>query len=354
MTLSQKFHSGGIEIQESYIDRLNGLLKPRPNGAGRVLDLFAGCGGLALGFEAQGFETIGYEMDPDCCETYALNHTGKCHRVFLTPETALPEADIVIGGPPCQPFSVVGNQRGSQDVRNGFPAFVSAIDRVRPRMWLFENVRGVSYRNKAYFDQVVEELRSLRYRVTKKLLNASEYGIPQNRERMFVVGCLSEGFSFPPASRARVTVGQALGSSVKTTPPESKFLTRSQDAYIARYEAASKCTRPRDLHLNEPARTLTCRNLAAATSDMQRVRLPDGRRRRLLVREAARLQSFPDWFQFKGNEESAFYQIGNAVPPLLAFQLAGSVKEALQVCSKNSQVSPIKPERARLKQLVMV
>ncbi|MEM7656786.1 MAG: DNA cytosine methyltransferase, partial [Bacteroidota bacterium] len=86
-------------------------------------------------------------------------------------------------------------------------------------------------------------------------------------------------------------------------------------------------TNPRDLYLDRPARTLTCRNIAGATGDMHRIKLPDGRRRRLTVREAARLQSFPDWFQFAGSETSAFNQIGNAVAPLFAYELAQEVKK---------------------------
>ncbi|MFP4134744.1 MAG: DNA cytosine methyltransferase, partial [Halothece sp.] len=85
-----------------------------------------------------------------------------------------------------------------------------------------------------------------------------------------------------------------------------------------------------DLPLDEPARTVTCRNLAGATSDMHRLKLPDGRRRRLTFREGARLQSFPDWFTFTGNEQSIFNQIGNAVPPMLAYFLAQSCREYLE------------------------
>jgi DNA (cytosine-5)-methyltransferase 1 len=109
-------------------------------------------------------------------------------------------------------------------------------------------------------------------------------------------------------------------------PPGSKFLTPSMDAYVARYEAKSCCVTPRDLHLDRPARTLTCRNLAGATSDMHRIRLPDGRRRRLLVSEAKRLQSFPDWFTVLGTQDEQFNQIGNAVPPLFAHRIAESVR----------------------------
>ena len=90
----------------------------------------------------------------------------------------------------------------------------------------------------------------------------------------------------------------AIGDLINSIHDESKILTLSMDAYIAKYEKASHCINPRDLYLHKPARTLTCRNIAAATGDMHRVKLADGRRRRISVREAARLQSFPDWFEF--------------------------------------------------------
>jgi DNA (cytosine-5)-methyltransferase 1 len=103
------------------------------------------------------------------------------------------------------------------------------------------------------------------------------------------------------------------------------------DTYVAKYEKASSCINPRDLYADRPARTLTCRNLAGATGDMQRVKLKDGRSRRLLHNEAARLQSFPDWYEFIGNETQRFNQIGNAVPPLLAYQMALAVKDCFQM-----------------------
>jgi len=293
-----------------------------------VVDLFAGCGGLALGFEAQGFETMGFETDADCCDTYRKNLTGDCEQVFLTPDTALPSTNVLIGGPPCQPFSVGGKQAGLADARDGFPAFISAVDRLRPDIWLFENVRGLFYRNRLYLAEILDRLKALGYEVDAKLVNAKSLDVPQNRERIIVVGHHG-GFQFPSPAGRVITAGEALGEMARSIPPGSKFLTPNQDAYVERYERASKCVRPRDLHLDRPARTLTCRNLAGATGDMQRIRLEDGRRRRLTLREAARLQSFPDWFEFVGGETSTFNQVGNAVPPMLAWHLAGAVRAYL-------------------------
>jgi DNA (cytosine-5)-methyltransferase 1 len=308
--------------------RVNETLRPSGTGP-TVLDLFAGCGGLALGFEARGFKTIGFEMDADFCASYNANLAGTCHRVFLTPETDLPPADIIIAGPPCQPFSVGGNQLGLVDSRDGFPTFISAVRRLRPEVWLFENVRGLFYRSRSYLHEILAELESLGYELEVKLHNAVAFDVPQNRERLFVVGHRG-GFGFPTESRVRVSAGEALGEMASQVPPNSRFLTPSMDAYVARYEKASKCIRPRDLHLDRPARTLTCRNLAGATADMQRIRLADGRRRRLTLREAARLQSFPDWFEFTGSEGKRFEQVGNAVPPMLGYHLAGSIKAYLE------------------------
>lgn len=312
----------------NYINYLNQMLKPKNIQHPLILDLFAGCGGLSLGFEAQGFATIGYEKETSACASYNHNLTGKCFQIELTTETKFPQAQIIIGSPPCQPFSVGGKQKGSQDQRDGFPIFIKAIETIKPEIWLFENVRGLLYKNFNYFTKIISYLESLNYIVEWKILNAVNFGVPQNRERLIVVGHRGK-YQFPVIQPKIITSGEALGELVYKTPPESKFLTPNMDKYIAKYEKASACIKPRDLQLNKPARTLTCRNLSGATGDMQRIVLPDGRRRRLFLKEAARLQSFPDWFQFIGTETNCFNQIGNAVPPLFSYYLADSIRNYL-------------------------
>lgn len=315
-------------VEENYSDYINRILLPKKPKF-TVLDLFAGCGGLSLGFESAGFKSIGIEMDVNCCNTYNVNLQGKCQEKFITSRTEFPEADVVIGGPPCQPFSVIGKQLGNEDKRNGFPAFIKAIEKVNPSIWMFENVRGMMYRNKDYFESSLKKLKNLGYDVVEyELLNAVDYGVPQNRERIIAIGH-NGNFVYPEKLDKKITAGEALGKMAFQVPLNSKFLTPSMDKYVAVYEKKSKLITPRDLHLDRPARTLTCRNLAGSTADMHRLKLRDGRRRRLRVNEAARLQSFPDWFEFQGTETNKFNQIGNAVPPLFARTLALQIRKYL-------------------------
>lgn len=178
-----------------------------------ALDLFAGCGGMALGFEACGFRTIGYEMDADAEATYAKNLCGESHCARLDTSTEFDvQPDLIIAGPPCQPFSVGGVQRGLKDSRDGFPILLSAVERCRPPLVIFENVRGMLYRNMHYFEEIVSVLAGKGYQVERKLLNAVHYGVPQRRERLVCVAHRG-AWQWPRRiSHAPFSVGDALGA----------------------------------------------------------------------------------------------------------------------------------------------
>ena len=317
---------------EEWVDWLGAVL-PRPAimaGAPVVMDLFAGCGGLALGFEAAGMDTRGYEAKSVAVSTYNANLHGQCAETILTVGDPSGAADIIIGGPPCQPFSQIGYQRGMRDGRDGFPIFLDAVNRVRPRIAIIENVRGLLFRNKDYLRAAVTELERFGYAVDVRLLKAWEYGVPQKRERVVVVAS-TVGWEWPdPVVDQPVTAGTALGGLARLVTAESRFMNASMDRYVARYERASHCIKPRDLHLDQPSRTVTCRNLGGATADMLRIAMPDGRRRMLHVREAARLQGFPDWFTFSGTPYEQTEQIGNAVPPLMSLAIAMQVRHFME------------------------
>ncbi len=303
-----------------------------PENAPEIIDLFSGCGGLSLPFEVCGYRSIGYEVKDPAVETYSRNLDGECHKVFLS--VGLPEersgVDVIIGGPPCQPFSQFGYQRGREDNRDGLPVFIDAIRRFRPKIAIMENVRGLLYRNKGYLRAAAKDMERLGYTVYAELLKAVEYGVPQKRERVFVVAS-QVGWEWPERSvDVPVTAGAALGPLAGREDADSRYLTPKMDKYIAKYEAKSHCVTPRDLHLDRPARTVTCRNLGGATADMHRLKMPSGQRRMLTVREGARLQSFPDWFDFVGTEYERHEQIGNAVPPLMGLAVARQVLKALE------------------------
>lgn len=314
---------------DNFIEYLNNTIKIPPTSKYCAIDLFAGCGGLSLGFEAAGIKTVGYEMVEDCCDTYRKNLRSECHQEIITKDTEFPRASVLIGGPPCQPFSRRGKRKGQIDDRNGFPAFIEAVKKVQPDLWMCENVKGLPEQSTSYFQSIIDQCKKLGYIVEHRTFQLVKFDVPQSRERMVIVGHHG-GFKFPKPNDYVISAGEALGALATDIPDNAIFLTPAMDEYIAKYEAASKCRTPRDLHMDRPARTLTCRNLAGATSDMHRIKLSDGRRRRITVREAARLQGFPDWFEFCGSEESQYTQIGNAVPPIFAYKMALAVVDYLE------------------------
>ncbi len=332
--------------RQTWIQNLNSLLQRGFESYLTVLDLFCGAGGLSLGFWARGFNVTGIDQSPDAVMTYARN-LGEAHCLQLNDKTSLPRADIVIAGPPCQPWSRAGKGLGEQDEREGLSTVVRAVSELLPIAAVVENVPELARLGRRQcLDDFKTELVGLGYKVEERVLNSADYGVPQNRRRIFVTALLCHQTLDPPEPwPVPITVRDAIPGTCKRETAGARLLSDGMNAYVERYEQASGCRTPRDLYLDRSARTLTVRNLVGATGDMMRLRLPDGQRRMLTVREATRLQSFPDWFQFCGSVRSRFEQIGNAVPPLLALAVANSIQECVEIAGgakqSKEQVYPV-------------
>ena len=309
---------------------MNSLLRRGTSSPVRVLDLFCGAGGFSLGFWANGFDVVGIDRSPDAVETYSLNFS-RALRADLNELQELPEAEVLIAGPPCQPWSRAGKRQGGNDKREGLLTTAKIVKQIRPAVVVIENVPDIARSSKRqHLDDFESQLSSLGYAVAEYELNAADYGVPQNRKRMFIIANISGRTLYPPEPlHESISVRQAIPGRCERPALDSKLLSDSMAAYIQRYERASGCRKPRDIHLDCPSRTLTVRNLIGATGDMLRLQLSDGSRRTLTVAEAARLQSFPDWFRFHGSKRSKFEQIGNAVPPLLSLAVARTVRDFL-------------------------
>jgi DNA (cytosine-5)-methyltransferase 1 len=293
----------------------------------KAIDLFCGCGGLSLGFESEGVLTKGVDISAAAVKTYNKNLVGTASEERLTQESKFEFSEILLAGPPCQPYSVAGKRLGGSDSRDGFPIVLNAISRINPKVVVLENVKGLA-KKKQYFNNLLLQLRNLEYHVSYDVLNAKHFNVPQNRDRLFIVATKKKmKFEFPKGNSRQITVGESIGHIKSYVPTNTKLLTPNIDKYILKYEVASKCKQPRDLHLDKPSRTVTCRNLGGSTGDMLRLKLSDGSRRTLSIREGATLQGFPSWFRFNGTKSEILTQIGNAVPPLLAKAIAKSVVE---------------------------
>ena len=316
--------------RRGWIKFLNSRLRRQSELRLKVVDLFSGAGGFSLGFWAAGFDVAGIDCNPDAVKTYSYN-LGNASCRDLNEVVEVPEADVLIAGPPCQPWSRAGKRLGAQDDRDGLGITLRLVKAAEPVAVIIENVPDIAREGKRqHLDDFEASLSSLGYKVSEHLLNAADYGVPQNRRRVFVTAMIGhEALDSPDPISLTANVRQAIPGWSQSAVKGSQMVSDSMNAYIARYERASGCRIPRDLHLDRPARTLTVRNLSGATGDMLRLRLPNGLRRTLTIQEAARLQSFPDWYAFRGSEKSKFEQIGNAVPPLLSFAMASKLKKSL-------------------------
>ncbi len=328
------------------------------NGA---IDLFAGAGGLSLGLKMSDWDIkAALEIDTNAINTHRFNMPEVrhiCDDIRDVDFDALRGLGLIAGGPPCQPFSVSGKRLGTDDIRDMVPQFVRAIREARPTSFLMENVAGLtSAKFKPYLEAQVNELRALGYSVQWQVLNAAEYGVPQNRLRLFVVG-MPEGvkFRFPAPSHGLlskkktplVSVRQALEGVPNDLPNLAKVVyAKSPILRKSPFAGMLLNGQGRPLNLDGQSHTIPASaggnrthvvDLFGELTSYHRSLLDGGaprtgevpRCRRLTVRESARLQAFPDWFEFKGERSRQYSQIGNAVPPLLAMAVGAAIYQAL-------------------------
>jgi len=302
-----------------------------------VVSMFSGCGGMDLGFRG-GFDIFNqhYKKHPfriiwandineAACRTYRKNidHGIVCGDVWKALDTLPPVTDILIGGFPCQDISVNGKGAGVAGKRSGlYRAMVEAIRRTRPKIFVAENVKGLLMQhNKKSLETVLRDFEGLGYNVMYKLYQAADYGVPQLRERVFIVGTALNVGEFLPPEPARtkeewITAQDAI-RDLENIAEDPAF------SHIWSKAAKSSEQGNRKLRSDRPAHTMR----AECHGNIQfHYKL----KRRISMREAARFQTFPDNFTFDAKLRETERQIGNAVPPVLAWHIAEAVLDALK------------------------
>jgi DNA (cytosine-5)-methyltransferase 1 len=303
-----------------------------------VVSLFAGAGGLDIGFENQGFKTIwANDIDKDACET----HKGWSKTEVVQGDISkidfseIPDSDIITGGFPCQGFSLAG-PRKIDDARNTlYKYFVKLVEEKQPYMFVAENVKGILTLGEGTIIEAIIEDFSLRgYNVFPNLVNAADYGVPQDRWRVIMIGIRKDlginKYVFPQPLDQRVTLAHALKDIPKPKPSDI-----CQGAFSSRYMSRNRKRGWDEVSYTIPAMSKQV-TLHPSSPDMKKVGDDcwvfgeKGETRRFSWQEAAAIQTFPPHIEFAGNLTSKYKQIGNAVPIKLAEVVAGDVRVILE------------------------
>ncbi|MDY2840305.1 MAG: DNA (cytosine-5-)-methyltransferase [Treponema sp.] len=316
----------------------------------KVASFFCGCGGMDLGlrggfqFNGKNYPKNAFEIvfacdnDPYCTKIYNDNFDEKCsiQDVRDLNISALPNFDMLIGGFPCQSFSISAQnppRLGYKDVRGMlFFEMVKALKEKRPRFFIAENVKGLlSANNHQAFPMILKEFEDAGYSVKYKLFNASKYGIPQKRERIILVGFKEkkdfENFSFPEENVDVVPLSIAIEPSANSD--EKWFF--SQRAVDGMMRVKDKMNKGRAQNLNEPCNTISSHLAKVSLNSTDPVLMVGNRYRRFTPREAARIQSFPDTFKLDSVSECRQYKaVGNAVPPVLMWHIVKALEESIK------------------------
>ena len=330
----------------------------------KSIELFAGAGGLALGLEQAGFDTIGLvEFDKHAAETLKKNrpkwnviHDDIANISPLNLEEFFSiksrDLDLLSGGSPCQSFSYAGNRLGLEDARGTlFYHYAVFLNKLQPKMFLFENVRGLlTHDHGRTYETILRIFENTGYQITKKVLNAWDYGVPQKRERLITIGIRNDlvdkiQFSFPEPHQHKpvlrdILLDVPLSEGTKYSKEKADIFSlvppggywRDIPSDIAKKYMKScwdmgggRTGILRRLKLDEPSLTVL-----TSPSQKQTDRCHPLEARPFTVRENARCQSFPDNWFFSGSISQQYKQIGNAVPVSLAYEVARKIREGLE------------------------
>lgn len=327
----------------------------------KIVSLFSGCWGLDLWFIKAWFNVVwANEYDKSIWETYKKNHknTKLDQRSILDiPSDEIPEADGIIGGPPCQSWSEAGSMRGIEDKRGQlFFEFIRVLRDKKPKFFLAENVSWIlAPRHSEAVKNIIKEFEKCWYKVSLKLLNAHDYWVPQDRKRVFFVGFRSDlkiNYSFPKPSKRLKDLKDAIGDLKNPKPAKnnksSQNLNISNHEYMTGGFSTMYMSRNRVRSWNEPSFTIQAWwRHAPIHPDAPKMKLIGPNRRifepekenlyrRLSIRECLRIQTFPDDFVLYYNSlVDGYKMVGNAVPVELAFNMALSIKNSLNKWEKN-------------------
>ena len=344
------------------------------------VDLFCGAGGLSLGFQSAGFSSVcAIDHEESSIQTYQRNFQDHILKAEITEDTTLSPADVIIGGPPCQGFSSAGLRR-SDDKRNSLVrVFSEIVAREMPRAFVFENVEGfLTADNGNRVIDLLDPLIRVGYRIHLRKINAANYGVPQHRKRVIAIGALGWNPKFPePTHKAfgapgatltnrHLTLCPTLADALVGLPqpqlnppgiPQGHYLRKVSDLDAERIPLLKPGQTMRDLPpelWHDSFRRRAYRRVKDGTPTERRGGPPAGIRRLcfdepskaitsgaisefvhptedryLTLRECARIQTFPDYFEFVGTIPQCVLQIGNAVPPKLGEMIALSLRESL-------------------------
>lgn len=302
-----------------------------------VASLFCGAGGLDIGFDMAGYRTVwANDFNRDACDTHRAWSGAEvvCGNVANIDSDAIPDIDVMLGGFPCQSFSLGGARRLDDSRATLYQQYVRILTDKMPKAFVGENVKGLlTMGGGEIMPAIIRAFAECGYDVHYQLLNARDYGVPESRERVIIVGLRHglgiDGFDFPEPSSHTVTLGDAIGDF-----PTASAEDVCQSSYSPRYMTRNRKRGWDEVSFTIPAMARQC-PLWPGSPDMVKV-APEhwefgsgGETRRVSWREAAAIQTFPEGMEFAGNLTSKYRQIGNAVPCLLGKAVAERLDSVL-------------------------